>query len=120
MRRGVRQNACLAEWHGLYAEGTADRRLDSERERVRKHVGRHQADEENRHGRSTDASPALSLPLLSPILPAWLPVQQVPDGAMLLGHLSRHHPEEVKVYLARIHDTADVTQVSVEAFEVVI
>ena len=52
------------------------------------------------------------------VLPAWLPVSQRPDGAMLLGHLSQHHPDELAPYLARMW-TEDIATVAAEAFEVV-
>jgi hypothetical protein len=53
------------------------------------------------------------------ILPAWWPVAQVPDGAMLLYHLGDWHPDDVGAYLARIHRTEDISPVAAEAFEVV-
>lgn len=53
------------------------------------------------------------------ILPAWLPVQRGPDGPMLLGHLAQFHPEMVKPWLADMHETADVTTVSLQGHEVV-
>ena len=52
-------------------------------------------------------------------LPAWLPAAPEPDGALLLGHLSRQHPAEVGAYTARMHDTEDITLIAAEAFEVV-
>jgi hypothetical protein len=51
------------------------------------------------------------------VLPAWLPVPEVPNGAMLLGHLSQQHPTEVKPYLERMR-TEDIATVAAEAFEV--
>jgi hypothetical protein len=52
-------------------------------------------------------------------LPAWLPVFQEPDGALLLGHLSASHPKEVGAYLARIRTHDDVDRVAAEAYAVV-
>jgi hypothetical protein len=53
------------------------------------------------------------------ILPAWLPVAQDPDGALLLAHLGQRHPDRVKAYLDRIHDETDITPVAAEANEVI-
>jgi hypothetical protein len=50
--------------------------------------------------------------------PAWLPVMQAPDGAMLVHHLSASHPAEVGPYLERMR-TEDVATVAAEASEVV-
>jgi hypothetical protein len=36
------------------------------------------------------------------VLPGWLRVQNQPDGAMLLTHLSAMHPAEVGPYLRRL------------------
>jgi dissimilatory sulfite reductase (desulfoviridin) alpha/beta subunit len=52
------------------------------------------------------------------LLPAWLPVAQRPDGAMLLGHVSQHHPTELKPYLERMR-TEKIATVAAEAYEVV-
>jgi hypothetical protein len=52
------------------------------------------------------------------VLPAWLPVARRPDGAMLLGHLSQQHPDQVGPYLERMR-TEDIATVAAEAFEVV-
>jgi hypothetical protein len=52
------------------------------------------------------------------ILPAWLPVAKRPDGAMLLYHLSQHHPDQVGPYLERMA-TEDIATVAVEAYEAV-
>jgi len=35
-------------------------------------------------------------------LPAWLPVFNESNGAMLLDHLSARHPDQVKAYLDRM------------------
>jgi hypothetical protein len=54
------------------------------------------------------------------VLPAWLPVAQRPNGAMLLTHLSQHHraEEAVQALLARMR-TEDIATVAAEAFEVI-
>jgi hypothetical protein len=52
-------------------------------------------------------------------LPAWLPVAKLPNGAMLLRHLSAMHPDQVGPYLARMPTDADHNRVVVEAYEVV-
>ncbi|HEX9868035.1 MAG TPA: hypothetical protein VGC99_05465 [Candidatus Tectomicrobia bacterium] len=52
------------------------------------------------------------------VLPAWLPVAQRPNGAMLLGHLSQSHPEQVGPYLARM-ETEDIGTVAAPAYEVI-
>jgi hypothetical protein len=48
-------------------------------------------------------------------LPACLPVPQVLDGAMLLGHLSHRHPEEIGPLLEQMRTTEDMSQVAVQA-----
>jgi hypothetical protein len=53
------------------------------------------------------------------ILPAWLPVPQEPNGAMLLGHLSQSHRAESRVYVHRMRTTEDIAIVAAEAYEVV-
>jgi hypothetical protein len=55
----------------------------------------------------------------SAVLPAWWPVAQEPNGAMLLHHLSHLHPDRVGAYLARMHTEEDIDTVAAEAFEVV-
>ena len=50
-------------------------------------------------------------------LPGWLKVQNRPDGAMLLNHLTRWHPTEVKGYLDRMRRDEDVEPVVMEVFE---
>jgi hypothetical protein len=50
--------------------------------------------------------------------PAWLPVAQAVDGAMLLHHLGRQHPDQVGPYLERMR-TEDIATVAAEAYEVV-
>jgi hypothetical protein len=52
-------------------------------------------------------------------LPAWLLVPQVPNGAMLFGHLGRQHPTEVGAFLAQMHITEDMGLVAAQAFEVI-
>jgi hypothetical protein len=52
-------------------------------------------------------------------LPAWLPVAQAPDGAMLLHHLSAMHPDQVGRYLDQMRGTEDIATVAAEAFDVV-
>jgi hypothetical protein len=53
------------------------------------------------------------------VLPAWLPIPQEPDGAMLLHHLGRQHRDQITAYLDRMHTTDDISPVAAEAFEVV-
>jgi len=52
------------------------------------------------------------------ILPAWLPVAKRSDAAMLLHHLSQHHPDQVGPYIERMR-TEDIATVATEAYEVV-
>jgi hypothetical protein len=52
-------------------------------------------------------------------LPAWLPVFNEPNGAMLLHHLSQAHPNQVGAYLDRMPTDDDHDWVVVEAFEVI-
>jgi hypothetical protein len=54
------------------------------------------------------------------LLPAWLPVFQRPNGAMLLTHLSQRHRAEavVKALLDRMR-TEDIATVAAEAYDVV-
>ena len=52
-------------------------------------------------------------------LPAWLPVFNEPNGAMLLHHLSAMHPDQVGQYLDRMPTDDDHDRVVVEAYEVV-
>ena len=49
------------------------------------------------------------------LVPAWLPVAQVPDGALLLNHLSQQRPDQVGPYLDRMHRTEDIGTVMAEA-----
>jgi hypothetical protein len=46
------------------------------------------------------------------ILPAWLPVPQEPNGAMLLHHLTQQYPAEAGAYLRRMHRTEDIARVA--------
>jgi hypothetical protein len=50
-------------------------------------------------------------------LPAWIPVFNEPNGAMLLHHLGQDHPGEVKAYLDQMHTDEDHDRVVVQAFE---
>jgi hypothetical protein len=53
-------------------------------------------------------------------LPAWLPVAQRPDGALLLGHLSQHHRAEVAVQqLLRRMASEDIAETAAEAYELI-
>jgi hypothetical protein len=52
------------------------------------------------------------------VLRAWLPVTKRPNGAMLLHHLSYHHPDQVSPYLERMR-TEDIATVAAEAYDVV-
>jgi hypothetical protein len=54
-----------------------------------------------------------------PVLPAWLPVAMQPKGAMLIHHLGQGHPDQVGLYLDRMHRAEGIWAVVVEAFEVV-
>jgi hypothetical protein len=53
------------------------------------------------------------------LLPAWLPAARAPNGALLLGHLSQHHRDQVKAFVGRMHTSEDITPVAAEAYEVV-
>jgi hypothetical protein len=53
------------------------------------------------------------------VLPAWYPVPGQPNGAMLLGHLSQAHLDQVGAYLDQMRTDADHDRVVVEAYEVV-
>jgi dissimilatory sulfite reductase (desulfoviridin) alpha/beta subunit len=53
------------------------------------------------------------------VLSAWYAVSGVPDGAMLLGHMTRTHPAEVGRFLDQMHTTDDITPVIVQTFEAV-
>jgi hypothetical protein len=57
--------------------------------------------------------------LCGAVLPAWIPVFEEPNGAMLLHHLSQRHPDRVGAYLGRIRHGEDITPMVLEAFEVV-
>jgi hypothetical protein len=46
----------------------------------------------------------------------WLLVPQVPDRAMLLGHLSPQHPAEVGTLLDQIRTREDIATVAARAF----
>jgi hypothetical protein len=50
------------------------------------------------------------------VLPGWLPVQDRPDGTMLLAHLSAMHPTEVTAYLDRMQGSEDIGYITMEAF----
>jgi hypothetical protein len=52
------------------------------------------------------------------MLPAWLPVPQVPNGAMLLYHLSQQHSDEIGPYLERMR-TEDMGTVAAQAFDLI-
>jgi hypothetical protein len=51
------------------------------------------------------------------MLPAWLPVLQKPDGAVLLGQLSRQHPTELGPFLEQMHTPEDLAPVVAQADE---
>jgi hypothetical protein len=51
-------------------------------------------------------------------LPAWLPVFNAPNGAMLLDHLAQQHPDQVGASLDQMPTDDDHDQV-VQAYEVV-
>jgi hypothetical protein len=52
------------------------------------------------------------------IFDAWLPASREPHRALLLGHLSQAHRNQVGAYTARMHRTEDITPVAAEAYEV--
>ena len=52
-------------------------------------------------GRMSQPHPRYRCHFSGAVLPAWLPVPKQPDGAMLLYHLSQHHPDQVGPYLVR-------------------
>jgi hypothetical protein len=45
------------------------------------------------------------------LLPAWLAWAKAPNGALLLGHLSQQHPDQVWTYLARMQSNEDIARV---------
>jgi hypothetical protein len=49
-------------------------------------------------------------------LPAWLPIPNRPEAAMLLHHLGAHHLAEARPYLARM-ETECIDTVVTELFE---
>jgi hypothetical protein len=65
------------------------------------------------------AHPRYRCPLCGAVLPAWWPVAQEPNGAMLLHHLSFQHPDQVKAYLDRMHRDEDIGTMAAEAYEMV-
>jgi hypothetical protein len=54
------------------------------------------------------------------ILPAWYAVPGVPNGAMLLQHMSQSHPAELTPYLAQMEAADDITAIIVQAYDVVV
>jgi hypothetical protein len=56
--------------------------------------------------------------LCGAVLQGWLPVAKRPDGAMLLHHLSQHHPDQVGPYLERMR-TEDIATAAAETYDVV-
>jgi hypothetical protein len=50
------------------------------------------------------------------ILPAWYAVPGVPNGAMLLQHMSQSHPAELRPYLEQMQHTEDIATVIVQAY----
>ena len=48
------------------------------------------------------------------VLPAWLPVAQEPDEALLLEYLGRQHPDQVPAYLDRMHATEDIAPLAAQ------
>jgi hypothetical protein len=67
----------------------------------------------------TPPTETVPLPVLRALLPAWLPAARAPNGALLLGHLSQHHRDQVKAFVDRMQTTDDITPVAAEGFEVV-
>jgi hypothetical protein len=61
-------------------------------------------------------SPHVRCRLCGQVLPGWLVVPDVPDGALLLQHLAALHRTEFKPYLARMA-TEDIGTVAMELFE---
>jgi len=53
------------------------------------------------------------------VLPAWLPVAKRPNGALLLGHLSRDHPDQVGIYLDQMCGSEDIGELAAHAFEII-
>jgi hypothetical protein len=51
--------------------------------------------------------------------PAWLPWAKAPNGVLLFGHLSQHHPDRMGPYRARLAAGEDITTVAAEAYDVV-
>jgi hypothetical protein len=52
------------------------------------------------------------------VLPAWLPVQQRPNGTLLLHHLSQNHRDQVRPYLDRMAASEDIVDTVSEAYAV--
>jgi hypothetical protein len=50
------------------------------------------------------------------VLPGWLPIPNVPNGALLLGHLGAMHRTKLTPYLERMA-TEDIGTVAMECFE---
>jgi hypothetical protein len=50
---------------------------------------------------------------------AWLPAAERPDGALMLGHVSQRHPDEVGRYLDQMRGSDDIGMVAAQAFELV-
>jgi hypothetical protein len=50
---------------------------------------------------------------------AWLPAAKRPDGALMLGHLSQRHPDEVGQYLDQMRGCEDIGMVAAQAFKLV-
>jgi hypothetical protein len=53
------------------------------------------------------------------VLPAWFPVPGEVNGAMLLHHLSRRHPDRAKYYLDQMRHEEDIGEVVEQAYAVV-
>jgi hypothetical protein len=53
------------------------------------------------------------------ILNAGLAWTTRPNGALLSGHLSQNHPVELRPYLARMAEGADIAWTSAELYEVI-
>ena len=52
------------------------------------------------------------------VLPAWVRVAKRPDSALLYD-LPQQHPNQVGLYLGRVHRTEGIGTVAAEAYEVV-
>jgi hypothetical protein len=53
------------------------------------------------------------------LLPGWLAWAKAPESAILLGHLSQQHSDQVGVYLDRMRGSEDLGAIAAEAYELI-